>query len=285
MIGTMLVAAGVAAAAAQGADTTFPVPPTARLNLQLMRGEVVVTTWRRDEVRIVSEEDRGRDLQITAGAQAVRIQARSHRGYRDQTVALTIPATMPVEISGTFLEIEVDGAQSDVSLETVHGNVRLRGGRGTIRLQSVQGDVELADASGTLRVFATNGDVEIRNFDGPVSVEGTNGDVVLEQVRSSSVEATTLNGDVDYDGTVERGGRYLFTTHNGDLSIRVPERTGATVSVSTFNGDFESDFPVTLTETLRGGRKFTFTLNGGGASIELSSFGGSIRLLRPGARR
>jgi hypothetical protein len=53
------------------------------------------------------------------------------------------------------------------------------------------------------------------------------------------------------------------------------------VSVSTFQGDFESAFPVTLTE--HRGKRFDFTLGGGSARLDLESFGGTIRLVRPGA--
>ena len=59
---------------------------------------------------------------------------------------------------------------------------------------------------------------------------------------------------------------------------------GASVSLSTFNGDFDFDFPVTLTETRGGDKRFGFTLGTGSARIELSSFGGTIRLRRPSSR-
>jgi hypothetical protein len=85
-----------------------------------------------------------------------------------------------------------------------------------------------------------------------------------------------------YDGTIRPGGRYRLATHNGDVTIGIPAGTDARVSVSTFQGDFESDFPVTLTE--RRGKRFEFTLGKGSAAIDLESFQGTIRLSRPGGR-
>ena len=56
-----------------------------------------------------------------------------------------------------------------------------------------------------------------------------------------------MNGDITYDGTIQNGGRYELSTHQGDMAITMPENANATVSVNTFNGSFESDYPVTLT--------------------------------------
>jgi hypothetical protein len=65
------------------------------------------------------------------------------------------------------------------------------------------------------------------------------------------------------------------------LTIAIPQGTDADVLVSTYNGEFESDFPITLTEARGQGERFGFTLGSGGARIELKSFGGTIRLTRP----
>ena len=79
-------------------------------------------------------------------------------------------------------------------------------------------------------------------------------------------------------------GRYALSTHNGDVTVTVAEGTSASVSVSTFNGEFESAFPVTLTET-RKGKRFNFTIGGGSAQVTLESFQGTIQLVRPGEFR
>jgi DUF4097 and DUF4098 domain-containing protein YvlB len=79
---------------------------------------------------------------------------------------------------------------------------------------------------------------------------------------------------------VRDDGSYRLSTHNGDVTVSVPGSISATVTVSTFSGDFESDFPVTLAGA-RQGKRFTFTLGSGKATMELESFQGSIRLVRP----
>jgi DUF4097 and DUF4098 domain-containing protein YvlB len=88
-----------------------------------------------------------------------------------------------------------------------------------------------------------------------------------------------VNGDIIYLGTIDHGGRYRFASHNGDLEVAVPDIADATISVATFNGEFESNFPVELTETKKG-KRFAFTLGKGSATIELETFGGTVKLRR-----
>jgi DUF4097 and DUF4098 domain-containing protein YvlB len=111
-----------------------------------------------------------------------------------------------------------------------------------------------------------------------------NGGVTLSRVNGSSVAASSVNGDLAYDGTIRNGGRYAFTTHNGSITLTIAEGTNAAVSVSTFSGEFTSQFPVTLTES-RKGKRFSFTLGSGSAQVTLESFQGTIELVRPGGSR
>ena len=90
----------------------------------------------------------------------------------------------------------------------------------------------------------------------------------------------TVNGDVSYDGTIKDGGRYRFTTHDGDLRVSVPEKASVTVTVSTFDGDFSACFPVQLSRKSK--HRFDLTIGAGSARVELESFNGDIHLCRPG---
>ena len=128
---------------------------------------------------------------------------------------------------------------------------------------------------------SVNADVEVSASSGEVNAESVNGDVTLDVVDATSVTATSLNGDVAYNGPIKSSGRYALSTHNGDITVTVAEGTSASVSVSTFNGEFTSAFPVTLTET-RKGKRFNFTIGGGSAQVTLESFQGTIELVRPG---
>ena len=121
---------------------------------------------------------------------------------------------------------------------------------------------------------------------GAVDVGTGNGEVRLEDVEAASVQAETLDGDVYFSGSLIHGGRYSFSTHDGDATLVIPRGSDAHVSVATFDGEFVSDFPVTLDHYTGEGR-FDFTLGKGGAEVSLEVFDGEIRIRAsgPGADR
>jgi len=267
---------------AQQSDTLVAVRPGTRLDVDLMRGNVEVRAWDRNEVRVVSQPSREGQLEVRLSNGTLHVRSAPERGVQSRTdVQLTVPRAMNLVIQGTFLSADVSGLLGEVAIETTHGNVQIIGGRGYVSARSVQGSVTCRDAEGRLELGSTNGHVEASRVSGTLKVESVNGGIELRDVRSGSVEASTVNGGITYGGTLERNGRYQLSTHNGDVAVEVPAGTDATISASTFGGAFESDFPVVLREAGGGGRQITITLGDGGARLDLSSFNGSIHLRRP----
>jgi len=271
-----------ALAIVQQTDTTVAVDARVRLEVHTHAGEIRVSTWSQNAVRIRSEHSSRTRVDIEGSRNSMQVRARTVRGEpANVDLVITVPATAQLALSGVSTDLSVDGTAAEVTAETVSGDVTVRGGSEYVSLQSVEGDIAVSDATGRVQVGSVNGDVHLENIRGRIAAETVNGDVSLERITSEDIEAGTVSGDVTFTGSLADRGRYRMTTHNGDLSITVPERVNATVSVSTFNGDFESSFPVTLTE-IRPGKRFTFTLGSGSARLELESFNGTIQLRREG---
>ena len=171
---------------------------------------------------------------------------------------------MALDISGVYTDITIAGARGPITAETVQGDVSAEGGEGLVSVKSVQGGVSVTGAKGRIEANSVNADVEVRRSAGEISTETVNGGIDLVGTDATTLTATSVNGDLNYDGPLHSGGRYALSTHNGDITVTVAEGASAAVSVSTFNGEFESDFPVTLTET-RKGKRFNFTIGSGSA--------------------
>ncbi|HEY7502833.1 MAG TPA: DUF4097 family beta strand repeat-containing protein [Gemmatimonadales bacterium] len=269
----------------QQIDSTVPVGRGQRLEVNAFAGEVTVTAWNRDAVRVQADVGGSTGVEIDRNATTVTVRTSGRRGPPSNVdLQITAPAWMPLDLSGVNTEMTITGARAGISAETVQGDVTATGGNGLVSLRSVQGSVSLTGAKGRLDVSSVNADVEVIGSSGEVTAETVNGDVTLDKVDATSVTATSLNGDVAYNGPIKSTGRYALSTHNGDVTVTVAEGTSASVSVSTFNGEFESAFPVTLTET-RKGKRFNFTIGGGSAQVTLESFQGTIELVRPGQFR
>lgn len=275
---------GSAATAGMGleaADTVIAVERGMRLEVDNFRGEVAVQGWDRNTVRVRSELSGHQTLDVVRAGSAVRVRPRSLRGGpQEADFQIDVPRWMNVRVEGNQVDVSVRGTRAEVAVETIGGDIRVEGGSGLLSLRSIQGEVVVRDASGQIDVASVNEDVQLTGIAGEIHVETTNGDVVLRRIRSTTTRASTVNGDITYEGTIGEGGRYVFSTHNGDVAVTVPQNTSAAVSVSTYHGEFESEFPVQLTGTTRD-KRFNFTLGGGSASMELESFNGEITLRRP----
>ncbi len=272
-----------AVALVQQVDTTVPVQQGQRLVVDLHGGEIDVRTWARNAVRVEGEAGSSRTgIEIVSSGGALRVRTEGRHGPPSSAdLRITTPAWMALDLSGVYADVHVTGTRAPVNVETVQGEVHVTGGQGLVSLRSVEGEVTLSGASGRIDVHSVNDDVSVTDSKGEIVAESVNGEIVLQRVDATSLEATTVNGDVGYDGPIRSGGRYELSSHNGDVTIAMTPETSATISVSTFSGEFESAFPVTLRET-RKGRRFSFTLGSGSAQVSLESFQGTVRLTRPG---
>lgn len=279
MVTAILLAALSVGAPVQAVDTVFTVAQGERLEVNNFRGDVVVRAWNRDAVEIRADLSGRQTVEVVRTGRTVRVRPRSERGPQAADFEIRIPRWMSVRVEGTQTDATVLGTAAEISVETVSGDVVVEGGRGLISLRSIQGAVHLRGARGRVQVVSVSDDVTLEDVEGDIHVETTNGDVVLERIRSSATRATTVNGDISYDGTIADGGSYSFTTHNGDVSVLVSPDVSATVAVSTYHGEFHSEIPIRLTGTTLS-RQFSFTLGSGGARLELESFNGELVLRR-----
>ncbi len=268
----------------QVGDTTIIAGRGQRLQIDAHAGDVTVRAWKRDAVQIVTDEDERSRVEIRSSPTLMSVRAGGRHGVSSVDMEISIPAWMPLRVSGVYGDVTVTGVQSAVSVETVQGDVVVRGGGGSVDLQSVEGSVSLDGANGRLSLNSVNSDVRVSNSRGEVAAESVNGEILLDRVDAASVNASTVNGDVTYEGPIKNGGRYTLSSHNGDLTVALDQSANAAVSVSTFNGEFESSFPVTIRDTRRG-KRFSFSLGTGSAQVDLQSFEGTIHLVHPGEHR
>jgi DUF4097 and DUF4098 domain-containing protein YvlB len=260
-------------------DQTVPVTKGTQLFINNFAGEVVVQAWQQDQVRVRAHHSSRDRVNIRTAENAVRISSASTSGSPSVDYDIRVPAWMPVRISGQFNYIEVSGTQADIYAENVRGDIRVKDGSGVVSLKSIEGEITAEDVKGRLTVSSVNEGITLLRPSGEINAQTINGEITLTDAKATSLEVTTINGDVRYAGSIADNGLYRFNTHQGDVIIGVPDQVNATVSVRSYQGDFRSSFPFKAENTARG-RRQTFTIGTGSAQIELESFGGDISLRR-----
>jgi DUF4097 and DUF4098 domain-containing protein YvlB len=263
-------------------DRTVAVTKGSRLTVANDAGEVIIKTWDQSSLRVRASHGDRVNIEIQTNANIVSIRSRGTGPRTSVDYEITAPVWLPVRVSGQFIYIGIEGAQNEVSAETVRGDIVIRGGSGAVTAKSIQGEIVVEDAKGRITANSVNEGIRISGATGEVVAETTNGDITLTGGEARLVDLSTVNGDLRYEGAIPAGAQVRMTTHNGDITMALPETSSATFTVRTYNGEFVSNLATKPVGEVRRGRRTVYVLGSGGAEVELESFGGAIRLRRPG---
>jgi len=225
-------------------EKTLPFAAGGLLELSNTNGDVEIATWDRDEIQIEARK------KVKASS-----DDRARQAFEDLKVHINESA------SGVTIETEYPRGK-DSWWGNVSSSVRYH-----IRVP------QLAD----LDIETVNGKVFVEGVHGRIDLETTNGGVTVEDA-GGSVSARTTNGEIDAElREVEASEDMTLRTTNGSITLSLPSDVQANLAARTTNGSVQTDFPITVQGTFRKNR-LDGDLNGGGASIELKTTNGSIRI-------
>ena len=273
-------------------DTTFAFAANGVVDLSQVSGNITVTAWTRQQVKISAYVESG-SIRADLSSKSVSLEVRSRRGrIGDSEFRLQVPVGTRIIAHNTSGDITVTGVKAQAELKSVSGDVHVSDATDRITLESVSGSVHGSQLIGMIRATTVSGDVDLDQVKGDLEVETTSGEIKLRGVASSNVRTETVSGDVEFRGALDKSGRYEFKSHSGTIHVGIPEGTGASFSVTTFSGSVDSDLPMTLQPSSdppqgsnrgrrgTGRRNMEFTIGGGGARVTATSFSGDITIER-----
>lgn len=280
-----LLLAALTAGPASTVDTT----------VRISRGTVVTIDGAMSGIRLRTADG---DQVVVHGA--ARVASRSQRltieagifRARGGDLVVTVPRWATVELEGVNGNIVVEQAPEVLEVESFNGQVSVTGGTGTMNISNATGSVSVRGFSGRLlNVESLSGRVTVEDATGTVNIETVNERIELRNVRSAAVTAESTNGGIEWHGPLAATGRYHFSSHNGNVLLRVPGGLDARLRVSTFQGGFETAIPGTTTGNgtrarageWGGEREFTVSYGRGGADVRVETFNGSVRVLPLGS--
>lgn len=204
-------------------------------------GTVDVRQWDRPDILVSVRVE----AQAASPEAALRLQRRITVDVEKGRIRPLIPALDEDEWASTSVRLYVP-RQTDLSITTFNGDIRITGVEGTISLRSRNGRFDLADVGGDVRGRTTNGEI-----------------VLL------------LGGD-SWRGR----GAHLATT-DGGVTLLVPQRYAADLEVTTLTGGFSiEDLPLDCNPPGGGcsSRRVLESLNGGGARLRIETSTGGVHV-------
>lgn len=276
-----IVVAALALGLIAQTDTVIPLEGATLLSLETPGGSIVVSAWERNEIRIQAEHSSRSFIDIDRRGDRIDVEAEARVGtsviadYR-----ISVPVGLDLDLEGHYTTIEVRGVGGAVTAETQQGSITVVGARGPVEASSLNGPILIEGTEGRVEIDAVASDVRFVNVAGEVVVENVGGDILFEGGRARSVEAGTVGGRIVYDGTIEPRGSYYFGSHGGSVTVRIPQGSGAQVTVATIHGNVRADLPGVDPGPFRRGQRTTFQVGDGSASVEVETFSGAVRFTR-----
>lgn len=267
--------------ARQPTDTTFAVEPGGQLSIDNHRGAVRILSWDRAAMRVVASHFPRIHIEIDRSATGVELEAESRRGAPyGIDYDITVPRKYSIGIDCDECSVLVQDVDGDIDVDNTRGDIVLRGGSGRREIDSFNGEIIVTGARGHVFAKTDNGSIRLSDITGDVSAESVSGEIQLTGIAADNVDAETVNGPVQYEGSLRNGGQYSLSTHYGSIRVTIPEDAGVDVNVSTLNGGVEADFPFQVRGALQHG-EVSFVIGNGGARLDLESFNGTVQLVRP----
>jgi DUF4097 and DUF4098 domain-containing protein YvlB len=263
-------------------DTTFAFDKRGTVTLALSSGEIVVTAWNRDQVRVRARSERS-VVRMDATTARLSLDLSRPRGG-DSRFEVTVPIGVRVSARATNGDISITGTKGGVEANTQSGDLTVEDVGEMVDLGSLSGDITARSLTGNVDIRAVSGDVSLQSVRGDVEATSVSGDLDLTDVMAKYVRAKSTSGDVSFDGAIDPAGRYEIGSHSGSVYLTIPQTTGALLTVSTYTGTIDSDFPITLKPGEHGTRRFTFEIGKGDARIGAESFSGDITIRSKGRR-
>jgi hypothetical protein len=279
-VGLLACAAGVALANTNDQqERHFAVKdrPVVIIN-NIVNGRIEVRSSKNPEVVVTSTFVPGK-VSIDAEQVGDRIDITA-------TSLVNTPST-PHEVEANFQLVVPE--QTELQLRTQTGLIAVEQVNGDMKLQSVAGDIQLKEVSGYIIVKTTSGSLTCTLCSGKLDYNSISGGAQILQPSLSNVNLMTTTGNILYDGDFVRTGLYTMNSGRGMVEVRFSGTDSFDLNAQTYRGTVDNQAAAFLKPDQHGRKTGTHpdmshsllgTVGQGLAKVELSSYSGTIRILK-----
>jgi DUF4097 and DUF4098 domain-containing protein YvlB len=227
------------------------------------------------------------DIEVSQTGDRIRVETRHNHGGRGRNGGVSVdykvlvPKGTEVSLESVSGNVTLSAVDGEVSVKSVSGDVEVSDAASLSKAESVSGDVEVrgARSSRTIEISSVSGDVEGENIEADeLNVSSVSGDVRLDAVASDRASFESVSGNIRYGGRISRGGRYEFQSHSGNVVIAIGDEVGFQLQASTFSGDIDSELPLKSVSRTHKGRNLEGVVGDGSAFIEATTFSGNVEI-------
>jgi DUF4097 and DUF4098 domain-containing protein YvlB len=276
-VGALLWSATPAQAAEQRIEKHFAVKSRPVVVIHnVANGRIEVKSSKNPEVVVVS----------TQNSNKTSLEMEQVGDRIDVTSNILDSSAQPLELE-TNLQLTVP-EETELQLKTETGLIYVEQVMGDMSLESVAGDVHLKEVSGYIIVRTTGGSLVCTQCAGKLDFKSISGGAQILQPALTNVSVSTMSGNILFDGDFIRTGLYSMKSSKGLVEVRFSSNDSFDLKAQTNMGTVDNQASAYLKPDAHGVKhivsKYTHGLFGsvgqGLAKVELSSYSGTIRILK-----
>ena len=206
---------------------------------------------------------------------------------RIDVTANIVDASAPANELEANFQITVP-EETELQIKTQTGLVYVEQVMGDMTLQSVAGDIHLKEVSGYIVVRTTGGSLVCTQCAGKLNFSSISGNAQVLQPGLSNVTLFTMSGNILFDGDFIRTGIYSMKSGKGTVEVHFSGNDSFDLNAQTATGTVDNQAEAYLKPDSHGVRRMASrftkglfgTVGSGLAKVELSSYSGTIRILK-----
>jgi DUF4097 and DUF4098 domain-containing protein YvlB len=261
------------AALADHVEKHFKVDAHPVITLHNPNGTVTVKAWSKSEVMVVA----------TPASDQVEVDAAQTGNRVD---IMTHPVSGSISPDGLKADFDIRVPEdAELQIHDDSGAVNVNSVMGDMNVETVGAGVDLADAAGYLTVKTIDGSFQCERCAGRIEVSSISGNFRLTDLRSYQVRAQTSKGNILFSGEFLPNGMYELKNYTGVIEVRFSPGDSFDLSATSLKGKVNNEAKLSPpTHQQHFYSKFNNSLfgsfNSGRAKVELSSFDGTINILK-----
>ena len=251
----------------------FKVDPHPVITLHNPNGAVMVKAWTKSEVMVIA----------TRASDQVEVDAEQTGNRVD---IMTHPVANGTVTDGLRTDFEVRVPEdAELQIHDDSGAVTVNNVLGDMNVETVGAGVDLADAAGYLTVKTIDGPFQCMRCAGRIEVSSISGSLRMLDLRSYQVRAQTSKGNILFSGEFLPNGMYELKNYSGVIEVRFSPGDSFDLSATSLKGTVNNEAKLSPpSHQQHFYSKFNTSLfgsfNSGRARVELSSFDGTINILK-----
>jgi len=265
-----------------------PQPPQRFERHFAVKGRPVVILQNVSNGRIEVKSSKNAEVVVAATQASNKIGIVAEQAEERIDVAATIlDASAPANELEANFQLTVP-EETELQLKTQTGLVYVEQVMGDMTLQSVAGDIHLKEVSGYIVVRTTGGSLVCTQCAGKLNFSSISGNAQVLQPGLSNVTLFTMSGNILFDGDFIRTGIYSMKSGKGTVEVHFSGSDSFDLNAQTATGTVDNQAEAYLKPDSHGVRRMASrftkglfgTVGSGLAKVELSSYSGTIRILK-----